>query len=308
MEPRSGLSRRRLLQLSGAGLAVSVAGCSGGSDDDGGANDGGDGNGPGDDEELSLTEYDDPTEMTLAGSGSSAFRHWLLPGFSESTQRGELICQFENFQAYPDAGENRLTQQRQVAADIFGLEAEALNWALGVGSEPQGELGWIYSGSFDQQEVGNFIEDKDRYFYIGPLEGYEIYDSEMPRAYAVGTETIIEHPSFDAFIEAEQGERERLEEADSDVGLALDVLPEGLRVGVSRRPEMTDLQVSATSYLAWEDNLPTDRIRTLVFDDAANATLDRAREIVSSAELDPANITAAEAAGRVLMFRYQPEN
>lgn len=306
MERGTGFSRRRLLQLSGAGLAVSVAGCSGGSDDDGGGGDGGDGSG--DDEELSLTEYDEPTEMSLAGTGSSAFRHWLLPGFSEPTQRGELLCQFENFQAYPDAGENRLTQQRQVAADIFGLEPEALNWALGVGSEPERQLGWIYSGSFDQQAVGSFIEDKDRYFYIGPLEGYEIYDSETPRAYAVGTETIIEHPSFDAFIEAEQGERERLDEADSDVSLALDVLPEGLRVGVSRRPDTTDLQVSATSYLAWEDNLPTDRIRTLVFDDAANATLERARSVVSSDGLEPANITAAEAAGRVLMFRYQPEN
>jgi hypothetical protein len=321
MESRSGLSRRRLLQLTGAGFAVSIAGCSGSGSDDGdgngpsddgdgnGPSDDGDGNGPSDDgdgEELSLTEYDEPTAMSLAGEGATAFRHWLLPGFTEQTGQGELICQFENFQAYPNGGNNALTQNRQVAAEIFGLEPEALSWSLGVGAENLRGPGWIHRGSFDQQEVGGFLADKEQYFYIGPLEGYEIYDSDGARAFAVGTDTIIEHPSYDAFVAAEQGERDRLVETDDDIRLALNVVPEGLRVAATRRSNVDDLRVTVTSYLAWEANSATDRIRALVFDNAESATLERARQIVSDGGLDPSNITTAEAAGRVLMYRYRP--
>lgn len=301
MHDEFALSRRRLLAMGSSGLALSVAGCSGGGNDDGD-----NGNGNGDEGGVEVTTYDSPSELSLAGDVAETFRHWLLPDFSEQTEQGQLLCQFDNFQAWSGGPESYLGTQQQAVAEYLGISADAISWALGVGSAPSGQLGWIYDGQFDVEAVREHLTETQDVFYVGPLEGYEALESEEDYAVAIGPETIIEHPSYDAFIEAEQGERERLSSTDPDASLALDVLADGVRMAMTRRPQRQHLEVSATSFQGYQNGQPAERIRTFVFDEPANATLANARDVISADGLEPENISDAEAAGRVFVLRYRP--
>lgn len=308
MTSHSRSSRRRLLQVAGAGLTIAIAGCSGGSDDgsdspsndtqsnpDGGPADG--------DESVTLSEFDTPGEMSLGGSGSEPFRGWLLPGFTEETEVGELLCQFENYEPLSSGSQNRVARQRQFVAELLGVEPGALSWGLGVGSAPSGQLGWIYTGEFDKQAVRTHFENTQNVYYAGSLEEYEILESDSEYAVAVGENTVIEHPSYDAFVEAEQGERELLAEADESAGLALDLLPGGLRMVLTRRTDRPELDVLGTSFQNYENSRPTQRTSVFIFSEPGSATLDNARSILTDAGIEP-TVEVAEAAGRALLLQY----
>jgi len=310
MTSRLGSSRRRLLQVAGAGLAVAVAGCSSGDSDDSDGtpsndtqNDSEDGSTDGD-ESVTLQEFDTPGEMTLAGTGSEPFRGWLLPGFTEQIDVGELLCQFENYGALSSGSQSRVARQREFVADLLGVESSVLSWGLGVGSAPSGQLGWIYRGSFDRQAVRSHLENTRNVYYAGALEEYEVLETDSEYAVAVGENTVIEHPSYDAFVAAEQGERELLAETDESAALALDLLPDGLRILLTRQTESPELDVFGTSFQAYENGQPTQRTSTFVFSEAGSATLETARSILGDRGIDP-TVEAAEAAGRTLLLQYR---
>lgn len=290
-------SRRRLLQVTGAGLAVSLAGCLG--DDDNS-----DDSENGDEDTDEVEEYDDPAEMTLAGDAAADFRDWLLPGYAEESDGAELLFQFENYaEAEPDS-ENTIGRTRELVSEDYGVSEAALQWGLGVSSEVPDTPGWIYTGDFDVDSVVEFLTQPEEVYELGPYEGYQIIGGTTN--YAVSADTIIHHPSFEAFIEAEQGERERLEATDEDVRLALDIVPSGLRIGMSRRPSPEYLGVSATSFLDYNGLEATNRIRTLLFDTAENATLENARSVIESDEVEVSRFDKVERAGRVMMLHYGP--
>jgi hypothetical protein len=308
-ERRPSFSRRKLVRYCGVGGTVGLAGClwGGSNDDDGNGDDGDDtDNGTDADTDGNGNMEDRPLveRFELAGDGAAEFRDWLIPGnsivFSDGT---ELLFQHNDYEAATEQGWSDMAQQRQNIASNFGTQAESHVGSILIGSPEGGsQPRSIHLGDFDKESVVEFQQDEN-WEIKEEYEGYSILTRSDITA-AIGTDAMLVTPLYEEYIDAKNGDHERLGEADEGVGIVLDLLPDGVQMSVSRNPDREGVDVSGTSIMeVGSDGESQRKVRTVVFNSVDAASVDAALELVNMADDEP---LAAEHHEHVVMLEYVP--
>lgn len=282
-------SRRRFLAGVAGGSALTLAGCLGlwGDDDD----------------EDGVDEDDpDDEDLELGGDDADRFRDWVIPDNPIHDPEGaQLVCRYENLEAASETGWAPLVNHRNNTADALGVDAESVTGELRVGAPAGSGLGevGIILGDFDVDTIVDFFQDPGGREVTGEYRDYTIFDEIA----AVGADGILETPLYEDYIDANVGEGERLEEAESDFEVLFDVLPSGLLSQIFRRHDEDDLAVSARTHVEVADDDPVRNIETFVFEDADDASTERGRELLE--ELTGFDgVVTEEREGRVVMIEY----
>lgn len=278
-------SRRQVLRYCGVGATVSLAGCLWGGDGDDSPDDG------------SLSE-----QFELAGNGADPFREWLLPDNPIVLSDGaRILFQYNDYEAAAEQGWEDMEQQRQTQASSFGSDVDSHDGELFIGPPESGEqTGNIQIGSFDRVSIVEFLEESGQ-SVTDEYRDYSIISGEV----AVGDDALVVTPMYEQYIDAKMGEKTRMGAADEGAGIILDLVPSGVQISVSRSDELEDVDVSGSSVQEVDTDGTFQRmIRTFVFKSESDASVDRAREIVSEGGFD--EMVTSEQHGRVVMVEYVP--
>lgn len=315
-EMRPDMSRRRLLRVGGIGAAIAIAGCGGSDNGDDGTDsvengeennvngtDDGDNGGNGAGEEGEHLPDDPDSAFELAGDGAEQYRRWLVPEYTIDADLDadtKQLYQFNDFELAAEQGQDSLLELRDHYAASLGADPEAMTSEILVGPVEGGAAHRIFFGSFDRSAVTEFVE-AEGFEQTGEDGEFTIFEERI----AVSEEVIIEHPSYEKFLEASRGERDTIGDVDEDVQLLLDLVPTGPLVTLSRREGYTDLSVDAMTVLEYDaEELPSRAVRTIVFTEESDLTEDRIRElVVDNSSFD--EILTMESYGRVAMVEVK---
>jgi hypothetical protein len=313
-------TRRTLLRSCGVGAAVGLAGCLWGNSDDGQNGDENDDTPvddgtdtptstptatptPGENGDESI-EYADAFE--LAGGGTEPFRDWVVPDNPLSAVNGVTgVCAYLDFEIAAEQEISAWTQYRSGLANEYGIESESITGELTVG-EPEGTgTRLIQFGDFPADTIiANFKEQSTK-SRVDEYRGYTVFEQQDGNRIVVGSDAVIRVPIYRQYIDASKGDGERLTESDEDVRDLFAVLPSGLQISVSRHENLEDLAINgSTRHDLTEDNSPNRTTRAFVFHDEAAATVERAREIISSGNSDFEEILTEESHGRMVMTEF----
>lgn len=270
-------SRRTLLRSCGLGGTVALAGCLG----DGG---------PPEDDEL-------PGLFSLAGDGTAPFRDWLVPDNAMDVRGRDLLFQYNNFGLADQQGWTDMMTQRDNIAASFGSDAASHEGNVII-AHPQGGQGFIHIGEFDKETIVAFQQEQGNEVTT-EYQDFSIVNGQV----AIGTPALIGTPEYEQYIDAKNGDRDRLGSDDDDVQVMLNLVPDGVQISVARNPNIEGVTLSGTSVQQVTQDGSFERmIRTLVFEDADTASTDRALEIISKGNYRQSE--SEEQHGRVVMVEY----
>lgn len=296
-------SRRAFLRYSGLAAVAGLAGCLG--DDDSSEN--GSENGDTSPNGVDLEQFSDlVSSFELAGDGGEAFRDWVIQG-NPIDEEADLqrVCRYENLARAEEVGYLPLQNHRYNTADSLGVDAATVTGELRVGS-PSGanrpELGIIF-GEFDADAIVTSFEETGGREVFEEYREYTVFERTRTQyRAAVGSEAVLALPNYEAYIDASVGERERLQDADDDFALLFSLLPAGIQTRILRRDDESGLAASGQTLVeVTADNSPRRLIETFVFESAEEASVDRARGILSADE-----ILDSEQHDRAVMVSYRP--
>jgi len=299
-------SRRALLRYGGVGAVATLAGCLFGDSDDQSPNGDDDGspNGEQNGQENGNGEPNYVEAFDLAGEGAATFKHWLVPGNPRGLEDDVTsIFGFLDFDAEAAQGIDWMGTRRSELAEVFQAEPEAFNGELIVGDPNSSRERRIQLGEFDPDAVVETLQENAGVSVVGEYNGYTVIEGQQGEG-AVGPDAILSLPIYDQYIDAKRGEGERLTDVDEPVGHVLDVLPGGFQLSISRHGNIEDLAVNGSTFHDIEDGFPNRTTRAFVFHDEADATTERAREIISIGQTDFEEILAEEQHGRMVMTEY----
>lgn len=275
-----GWSRRTLLRYGALGSVAGLAGCQGDDDDDE----------PPTDDEL-------PGLFELAGTGADSYREWLVPDNYVEVGEQELLFQYNDFEAAAQENWENMQQRREGIATSFGTDTQDHEGNVIIGHPSRG-TGFLYLGSFDRDSIVEFLANEGN-DVTDEYGEYTVFNEQV----AVGSDGIVGTPDYEQYIDAKNGDGERLAEADTNAGLLLDLLPGGIQTSVTRTDELEDVDVSGSVVTDVQETGDNERlVRTLVFHDAGDATVERAREILEEGGIG--EIRTEERHGRVVMVDY----
>lgn len=298
-------------------MTLSVAGCLGSGDDtpngDGPGNGTGDdgaddGTGNGTDDSTSNGRGDYHDELTLAGHGTDAFRDWLIPEGVVDVEDRVFVCEYLDFDAAAAAEVELFQSVREDAAGIYDIAPTDIAAELVVQIPQLEQTGIIYPGEYDTEAVIDALTTGEQTvlqeYRDFTILGLDDGETPTPTA-AVGPDAILETTAAAGHIDARAGEHERLDEADADIDLVLDLLPAGIRTGIRYHHDRPALDVSGEVHTAYNGEAASESIRAFVFDSAAEATVDNAREVMNDGA-GFEEILTGEAHARVVMVEYRP--
>lgn len=288
-EERPDWSRRKLLQYSGVGIGLAIAGCNSADSSD---------------EEDPDDELPDNPASTfgLAGDGSAGFREWLAPEYTlESPAAGELrqLYQFVDYEEIPDGEMENQRQQRLTFADQIGIQPEQIERELLLGPI-EGDLPYrTFFGSFDAETLIDSFEASslERTDELGE---FVVFDESI----ALSSDVIIEHPDSAELIEGMQTGQEPFEDIDEEMDLLLDLIPAGPQQTINSRGDHDDVVLDGQTILELDGPYRTHTIRTLIFTDASAATSERVRELDIDGSVRNEVLTE-EINGRVAMIESE---
>jgi hypothetical protein len=285
-EERPDWSRRKLVQYSGVGIALAVAGCNGA----------GDSSGEGDDNGLPKDSAD---AFELAGDGSAGFREWLGPEFTlESRADGEQrqLFQFVDYEEIPDGEMQQQRDQRANFAEQIGAAPESIERELLLGPITDNLPYRALFGSFDAAALVDSFENEG-FERTGEPGDFVIFDE----SFAISGDTIIEHPSSATLIERMMSGQQSFEGIDEEMELVLDLVPAGPQTTITSRGDHDDVVLDGLTIFELNGPVVTRGIRTLIFEDESAATSERVREI----DIDGSarnEVVTEEIRGRVAMI------
>lgn len=283
-KPGIDLSRRRMLGYCTVGAIAGAAGCLG--DDD-------------DDTDETASEEDIAAMFELAESGSGPYAPWLAPEAVHSTdQESNTLFAYQSFEKAAEEGWEELLDVRQSEAQAFGTDEESLHGELFVGAPGEEEFTSIYLGEFDADSIVSHLESEGG-AATGEYEGYTVVEEQV----VVGDDAILVTPEYEAFIDAKRGTGPRLRDENEGVGLLLELQADGLQVSATQRSDISDLQLSGSSFVSIDGGSPERVVRTFVFESEEDASVERAEDIAESG--DYSETIAGERHGRVVMLEYE---
>lgn len=286
-EERPDRSRRKLLQYSGVGIALAVAGCNG-TDDPSGEDDGGDG--------VPETPSE---EFELAGDGSAGFREWLGPEFTlESRTDGDQrqLFQFVDYEEIPDGEMQQQLDRRATFAEQIGVAPESIERELLLGPITNNLPYRALFGTFDAATLIESFESSDFERTSEPGD-FVIFDE----SFAISSDTIIEHPSSATLVENMMNGQKPFEGIDEEIELLLDLVPAGPQVTINSRGDYDDVVMDGLTIFELDGPVVTHGIRTLVFETESAATSERVQEIdIEGSARD--EVVTEEIHGRVAMI------
>lgn len=296
-------SRRALLRYGGVGAAAALAGCLWGDSDDDSPN----GEQNGDEQNGMENGTDEPNYVEAfdqAGDGAATFEHWLVPDNPRGLENDVTsVCGFLDFGAEDAQGIDWMATRRSELAEVFQTEPGSFAGELIVGDPNSSRERRIQLGQFDRDAVVETLQENAGVSVVDEYNGYTVIEGQQGEG-AVGPDAILSLPIYAQYIDAKRGEGERLTEVDEPVGHVLDVLPEGFQISVSRHSNIEDLAVNGSTFHDIEDGFPNRTTRAFVFHDEADATVERAREIISIGQTDFEEILTEERHGRMVMTEY----
>jgi hypothetical protein len=299
-------SRRAFLRYGAIGAAAALAGCQG---DDGDDSPNGEQNGEenGDDNgtENGETEEQDYSEaFDLAGDGAALFGEWLVPDNPWRVRENiTSICGFRDFEAEDAEGIDWMAARRDELSEIFQVDSAAFAGELFVGDPGSSRERTIYFGEFDPEAIVETFENAGTASQVDEYGEYLIIEGQQGRG-AVGPDAILILPIYDQYIDAKNGDSERLAEADEGVSHVLDVLPRGFQLSLSRHSNLEDLAVNGSTFHDIEGRAPNRTTRAFVFHEEADATVDRALEIIEIGQTGAEEVLTEEQHGRMVMIEY----
>lgn len=287
-EKRPDWSRRKLIQYSGVGIGLAIAGCNSADNSDENSDDGDSG------------LPDDPADaFELAGDGSAGFREWLGPEFTlESRTDGEQrqLFQFVDYGEIPDGEMEQQRNQRETFAEQIGISPESIERELLLGPITDNLPYRTLFGTFDAAALIDSFESSGFERTSEPGE-FVIFDE----SFAISSDTIIEHPQSATLVENTTNGRQSFEGIDEEMELLLDLVPTGPQITINSRGDHDDIVMDGLTIFELNGPVATHGIRTLIFEDASAATSERVREI----EIDGSardEVITEEIQGRVAMI------
>ena len=321
---RSMPSRRTLLTAAGTGMAATLAGCLGGGDDSENGDDATDDSENGDDATDDSENGDDATddsengddatdefpdddeivsEFSLAGDGGEVYRDWVLPTES-GDDSGVFVCEYLDFETAATAGVETYESIRNETAEILETPPENIAGELVVPIPAGGGTALIHFGEFEPETVIEAIRGNEQ-TVIGEHRGYSVLgmsseEGDTPTA-AVGSDAVLETFLAIDHIDAVAGETQSLAAVDDDAALLFSLLPAGVRTGIRYHPALDDVAMSGEVRTAYEGETHTESIRAFVFEDAADASVERVADLIDESADE---IRTEEHHGRVVMVEY----
>jgi len=310
-------TRRTLLRYCGVGSAVGLAGCLFGNSDDQ--------NGDGNDE--TPTNDDTPTPdntptptpggngedaidyasaFELAGDGTAPFRDWVVPDNPQGDVGGvRAVCAYRNFEVAERLEMESLQQYRDGLATQYGTDPGSITGELLVG-EPEGEgTRVLHLGEFDAEGMTEYFSNREIMSLIEEYQGYSVFEQRDGNRIVVGPDAVIRVPIYEQYIDASMGNADRLVDVDEDVQDLFSVLPSGLQISVARHEDIDDLAINgSTRHDLTEEGTPNRTTRAFVFNDEADATTERGREIISRGSTGFDEILTEEVHGRMVMTEF----
>jgi len=293
-------SRRALLRYAGVGAAASVAGCLFDSSDEESQN--GEENGMDNgNEEPNYSE-----QFELAGDGTAGFRNWLVPDNPlDLGVEVTSVCGYRDFETGVEQGVSRTETYRRELANGYGTVPDALEGELLVGAPEGTGRRQIHLGSFEDGAVVETFAGSEDFTQVEEYREYTIFESGPGNRVAIGPDAILSVSTYEQYIDASYGDAERLVDVDEDARLLFDILPRGVQIGVSRHGNLDDLSINGSSYHTLNDSGNPERTtRAFVFGEESDATVERAREIISIGETGYEEILTEEQHGRLVMIEY----
>ncbi len=275
-------SRRTLLQATAAGSLVGLAGCLGGDDD-------------------SPEDDDLPGLFDLSGDGADAFRDWLAPEAVHPEEgRSQVLFAYQDYEYAVAEGWEEMVAIRDQEAAGLGTDPEALYGETIIGRPgDNGGLGGIQLGTFDSDSIVSQFEEEG-FTVTDEYEQYTVLDGE----FTVGEDALLYTSQYEHFIDAKNGDGDHLEDEYDGVGIVLSLQPAGGQMTASLRHGLEDIAVTASSYMDISDGgSPARIIRTFVFTDAEEASVERAEEIAADGSYE--QTLTDEKHGRVVMLEYE---
>jgi hypothetical protein len=257
-----------LIQYSGVGVALTLAGCNGNPDGEDGEENGND--------ESGLPE-NPAEEFGLAGDGSAGFREWLGPEFTlESRTDGERrqLFQFVDYGEIPDGEMQRQRDRRASFAERIGISPESIERELLLGPITDNLPYRTLFGTFDSDALIETFESNGFERTSEPGE-FAIFDE----TFAISADAIIEHPDSAALVENMMNGQQPFEGIDSEMKALLDLVPAGPQVTISSRGDYDDVVLDGLAIFRLNGPVVTRGIRTLIFADESAATSERVQEI-----------------------------
>ena len=161
----------------------------------------------------------------------------------------------------------------------------------------------VHLGDFDTETLVERVEETDSYETAGEYEGYTVVEGMVNGTtveLAFGEDAVVVGEGYEAPIDARLGNRERLEEVESDFTLLLDELPEGETIagqyGAPPRSSPVGEYVSVWG-VSHETQTGGETTWVYVFENADDVTPKRAGILASSIRIGDANDTETD--GRV---------
>ena len=161
----------------------------------------------------------------------------------------------------------------------------------------------VHLGGFDTETLVERVEEADGYETAGEYEGYTVVEGAVNGTtveLVFAEDAVVVGEGYEAAIDARVGNRERLEEVESDFTLLLDELPEGETVAgqYGAPPESSPVGEYVSVWgVSHETQTGGETTWVYVFEDADDVTPKRAGILASSIQLGDANDTETD--GRV---------
>jgi hypothetical protein len=283
-------SRRRLLQYSGVGIGLAVAGCNGSSESD--------------DQDGTELPDEPTTQFELAGNGAAGFREWLLPEFAlESATDGEQrqLYQFVDYGQIPDGEMEQQRERRATFADQIGIAPGQIERELLLGPLDNNLPYRVLFGTYDKSDLVETFEGSG-FERTSEPGNFVIFDELI----AISEDTILEHPSSNTVVEQAMAGGQEFEEFEEEMKVLLDLIPAGPQVTINSRDDFDDIVLDGLTILELSGPVTTHGIRTLIFTDESAATSERVREI--DIDDSPRNkVVSKEIHGRVAMIESRRE-
>lgn len=299
------ISRRRLIRYCGLGTLAGLSGCLGGdsSDDEtSGETDSTDGTA----EETDSPDGSSDTgalsdQFQLAGDGTVRFEPWLSPAATHPTDGEiEILFAYRNFVRGIEEGTGDIQRSRQQEASFFGAQEEDFKGEIFLRQPEEGmPAGSVLLGDYDTEEIVEHLESEGR-AVSGEYEGYTLFGERL----AIGADAILITAEYERFIDTRLGTGRHLRNEYEDIDILLALQPDGVQITASRRQDLSDVSVTATSFVTLDDSGgPARAIRTFVFESESDAGIERAEEIASDGRYE--RTLSSERNGRVVMLEYE---
>lgn len=308
-------SRRALLRYCGVGAAAGLAGCLwGNGEDDGEETDETPTEEPqqptstptpsNETEDLGAQDYVDAFE--LAGEGAEPFEDWVVPGNPQGKVGNATgVCSYLDFEAGENKQADQLTQRRSEVANAYNTQPASLAGELIVGEPGGAGRRLIHLGEFDAEAMVEGFQQSEDFSQVDEYRGYTVFEQEDGNRIVVGPDAIVRVPIYEQYIDASKGDGERLMAVDEGVRYLFSVLPVGLQISVSRHENIEDLEINGSAWQEFdEEGTPSKTTRAFVFHDREDATVERAREIISIGSTDYEEILTEEQHGRMVMTEF----